>query len=131
MKNWMSLPLRLGLGVIFIGHGLQKAFGLWGGPGIEGFSKMLAGLQISPALPLAYAVALIELIGGLFLILGILTRVVCIFLSVVMIVALVKVHGPKGLFLAQGGFEYVFLILCACTALFMAGPGKMAVTKKI
>ena len=42
MKNWATLPLRLGLGVMFIAHGLQKALGAFGGPGIEGFSKMLS-----------------------------------------------------------------------------------------
>jgi len=51
MEKWASLPLRLGLGIIFIGHGAQKAFGIFGGPGIQGFAKMLASLKFSPATP--------------------------------------------------------------------------------
>lgn len=38
MKDWATLPLRLGLGIMFLAHGLQKAFGILGGSGIEGFS---------------------------------------------------------------------------------------------
>lgn len=131
MKNWTPLPLRLGLGVMFAAHGLQKAFGLFGGSGIDGFSKMLEGLGFSPATPLAYAVAYIELIGGICLILGLLTRVVSVLLLGVIVVAAVKVHLPNGFFMMAGGYEYNFIIISALIALLISGSGKLGITKKL
>ncbi len=40
--------LRFGLGVVFITHGLQKAFGLFGGAGVPGFAESLSGLGFIP-----------------------------------------------------------------------------------
>ena len=75
MTDLAVFILRLAIGVVFSGHGLQKAFGLFGGPGINAFSGMLSGLGFAPALLWAYAVAYIELIAGVFLIAGLFTRV--------------------------------------------------------
>ena len=50
MREWASLPLRIGLGIVFVAHGLQKTFGLFGGPGIDGFMAMLSGFGIVPDL---------------------------------------------------------------------------------
>ena len=74
MSSWASLVLRLSLGIMFTAHGLQKAFGLFEGSGIEGFTSMLSGLGFTPAAFWAYLAAYLELIGGIFLILGILVR---------------------------------------------------------
>ncbi|MFA5117625.1 MAG: DoxX family protein [Candidatus Omnitrophota bacterium] len=131
MKDWASVPLRLGLGVVFLGHGLQKAFGLFGGPGIPGFAKMLAGMGFAPASFWAYVAAYVELLGGLFLILGIGVRVSSALIFVLMVVATVKVHLAKGLFLSSGGFEYNLVILCVCLALLLSGPDKLCITKKL
>lgn len=130
MKQFAALPLRLGLGVIFIAHGLQKAFGAFAGPGIEGFSKFLSSLGFAPAGLWAYAAAYTELLGGLFLILGIATRISSGLIFIVIAVAALKVHLAKGFFLSSGGFEYTLLILCACLSLIIYGPGKWSITKK-
>jgi putative oxidoreductase len=131
MKDWASVPLRLGLGVVFLGHGLQKALGLFGGPGITGFAKMLAGMGFAPASFWAYVAAYVELLGGLFLILGIGVRISSALIFMLMVVATVKVHLAKGLFLSSGGFEYNLVILCVCLALLLSGPDKLCITKKL
>lgn len=128
MKNWAALPLRLGLGVIFAAHGLQKAFGALG---IEGFTKMLTSLGFVPALFWAYVAAYTELIGGLCLLLGLGTRIASSLIFILITVATIKVHLAKGFFLSAGGFEYNLLILCACVSLIILGPGKLSVTKKL
>ena len=126
-----SLVLRLGLGVIFIGHGSQKAFGAFGGSGIKGFSEMLSSLGFVPALFWAYLAGYTELVCGVLLVFGILTRLSSALLLVVMAVAVYKVHLSKGFFLSAGGFEYGFLIICACIALILMGGGRLGLMPKL
>ena len=122
--EWAALVLRIGLGIMFASHGLQKAFGMFGGPGIGGFSEMLSGMGFKPALFWAYLAAYAELVGGLFLVAGIFTRGASFLLLVLIIVAAVKVHLARGFFLSAGGFEYTFIIACICLALIIMGGGK-------
>jgi len=130
MKDWAMIPLRFGIGIMFVMHGLQKAFGLMGGPGIDGFSGMLSKIGFAPATPLAYLVAYVELIGGIFLIFGLFTKIASLLLIIIMAVAIVKVHLANGFFASAGGFEYAFVILVALITLFLSGPGKFCITKK-
>ena len=130
MIDLASLILRVGLGIMFVSHGLQKAFGMFGGTGIGGFSEMLSGMGFKPALFWAYLAAYAELVGGLFLILGIFTRGASFLLLVLIIVAAIKVHLSKGFFLSGGGFEYTFIIACICLALIIMGGGKYSLFNK-
>jgi putative oxidoreductase len=129
MIDLAILVLRVTLGVMFVGHGLQKTFGLFGGPGIAGVSQMFSGLGLSPALFWAYIASYTELLAGAFLCLGLFTRASAALLLIVMIVAIWKVHLSKGFFLAQGGFEYAFLISAVCVALILLGPGRFSILK--
>jgi len=122
--------LRICLGVVFMAHGLQAVLGMFGGPGINGFSDMLASLGFKPALFWAYLGAYVELIGGLFIILGIFTRGAALFILIFMVVAAFKVHLAKGFFIQAGGFEYNFVIICICIALMLSGPGKFSIHAK-
>ena len=62
MADLAILVLRLGIGIMFSAHGLQKTFGMFGGPGIAGVTKMVAGMGFTPAAAWAYALAYTELI---------------------------------------------------------------------
>ena len=131
MLSWGILILRLGIGIMFAAHGLQKAFGFFGGPGIKGFSQMLSGLGFVPAALWAYLGAYTEVLGGVFLILGLFTRASAAMLLVLIVTAGIKVHLGKGFFLSNGGFEYTFVIAAACLALLLLGPGKFSITSRI
>lgn len=130
LVNLASLVLRLGVGIMFMAHGLQKTFGLFGGSGIGGFTNALAGMGFSPASLWAYLAAYTELVAGLFLVIGLCVRSCAAALLIVMLVALVKVHLAKGFFLSAGGFEYIFIIMTICIALLFLGGGKFGITKK-
>lgn len=130
MGELASIPLRFGLGVMFAAHGLQKAFGLFGGPGIKGFSQMLSGLGFTPPVFWAYAAAYTELIAGICLIIGLGARIASGLLFVLIVIAGVSVHLKNGFFLMNGGIEYVFVIACACLALVFLGPGRFSVTSR-
>jgi putative oxidoreductase len=125
-----SLILRLSLGIVFLAHGLQKTFGMFSGPGLNGFSNMLSGLGFKPALLWASVAAFIELIGGVCLVLGVFTKSMATLIMLLMVVAVLKVHLSKGFFGMAGGFEYNFLIISVCIALIILGTGKFGITNK-
>src|SRR5215213_3403069 len=100
------LVLRLVLGVIFIGHGAQKLFGSFGGPGISGFAKMLEQLGVKPAKPMAILAGLAEFVGGILVILGFLTPLAALALIGVMIVALPTVRLENCPFNTSAGYEF-------------------------
>jgi putative oxidoreductase len=130
MMDLAILVLRLGLGIMFVAHGLQKAFGMFAGPGINGFSGFLSSLGFAPAIAWAYIAAYTELVGGLFLVFGIAVRASAALLFILITVAAFKVHLNKGFFLQSGGFEYAFIIACICLALIVAGAGKISLLNK-
>ncbi|HOO77263.1 MAG TPA: DoxX family protein [bacterium] len=119
---WAPLVLRLAAGSVFIGHGAQKLFGAFDGPGLTGFASFLAGLGLKPALAWAILVAVVEFFGGACLVLGVLTRLWALLLSVVMLVAIFGVHFRQGFF----GFEFPLVLLGACVSLLMTGGGRAA-----
>jgi putative oxidoreductase len=64
------LLLRLVIGGIFIGHGLQKLTGAFGGPGLAGTEKMMEKTRMYPPRRNALAAALAETVGGVGMVLG-------------------------------------------------------------
>jgi putative oxidoreductase len=119
--QWGIALLRVVTGVIFFLHGWQKLFEM-GHDGVTGF---FTSLNIPlPAVAAAIVIA-VELLGGLALILGFLTRLVAVPLAIDMLVALVVVHRAK-FFVAEGGYEFVLLLAAASAALFFLGSGAFA-----
>ena len=94
------LLLRIIVGVIFMAHGVQKLFGAFDGMGLAKTVEMMGGGVIP------YLVVIGEFFGGIGLVLGFLSRFSAASLIVIMIGAIVKVHGSKGFFSSAGGFEY-------------------------
>jgi len=130
MLNWGILVLRLALGIMFMAHGLQMAFGLFGGPGVKGFSQMLSGLGFVPAIFWSYVASYTVFIGGLLVVIGVQTRLASALLLIFILTAAIKVHLAKGFFLSDGGFEYNFIIAAICLTLILLGPGKFIIFKK-
>lgn len=129
--DWALFFLRLGVGIIFAAHGLQKLAGAFGGPGIPGVTEMMKGLGFTSPLVWAWILAVSETLGGIFLFLGILPRFSAAVIAVVMIVAIMKVHLPNGFFMSQKGFEYQFLILMVCLSIIIMGAGRFSAYNKL
>jgi len=117
------LILRLVVGLILAGHGAQKLFGWWGGPGMTRWTQIVQSLRIRPAGPWAWVAALAEFGGGIFLALGLLTPLAAAAIAGSMIVAVVTVHLPKGFWVTKGGYEFNLALLAAVAALALTGPG--------
>ena len=121
------LILRLVIGVIMIGHGAQKVFGWWGGPGLAGWTQAMTRMRIRPPQAWAYISAFGEVAGGTLLILGFLTPLACAAIAGSMLVAIYLVHLPKGFWVSKGGYEFNLSILGAIVALALIGPGAVSV----
>jgi putative oxidoreductase len=114
---------RVAIGVIFFVHGWDKVFNT----GLAGVEKGFAGMGVPlPALS-APAVAALELVGGAALILGALLPVFGVLLAIDMIGAIVFVHGAKGFFTSDGGFEFVLALAAASLMIAFSGGGALAV----
>ncbi len=123
------LVLRISLGGMFVAHGMQKLFGFFGGPGINGFAKYLASIGFAPSLLWAYVAGCTEFAGGILLAAGLFTRGAAAFLCVLIVIAAIKVHLPNGFFVQNGGVEYPFIIAAVCISLILMGGGKYCVLK--
>jgi putative oxidoreductase len=119
--------LRAVIGPLFVGHGTQKLFGWFGGPGLEGVTGMMESMQLRPGRRHALTVALAETAGGTLLTLGALTPVATTMLTGSMVTAIRKVHAPKGVWNTGGGYEYNAVLIAAIAALIECGPGSPSV----
>jgi putative oxidoreductase len=115
--------LHLIVGLLFVGHGTQKLFGLWGGRGLEGTTRMMDSLGLHPARYHALAAGTAETVGGTLLALGLMTPVGAALVISVMTVATITVHIDKGVWNADGGFELPLVMVAAAVALAGASPG--------
>ncbi len=122
---WALLIIRLLVGITFVLHGSQKVFGLFGGPGLSRFAEYITTLGFPGVL--GYCAAFTELIGGVLLVFGIVPKIAAFFLILVMLVALWKVHLHRGLFIQNGGYEYVLNLIILLIVIIIAGPGKWSV----
>ena len=125
------LILRIVTGVILTAHGTQKLFGWWGGPGMTGWIGAMNRMRLRPAAPWAWISALAEVLGGLGLIVGLLTPFPSLAIAGSMLVAIALVHWPRGFFVTKGGYEFNLLILAAVSAIAIAGPGAYSLDSAI
>ncbi|MBA3804875.1 MAG: DoxX family protein [Acidobacteria bacterium] len=127
--TWITVPVRLALGLIFIAHGAQKVLGYWGGQGFSAFIQYKPPFDfMRPGWLWMAAAALSELIGGILVLVGLLTRLSALFLAIVMLVAMFGVHW--GAFFANNkGIEYPLALLGMAIALIIAGGGQASIDR--
>ena len=116
------LILRMVTGTVMLMHGWQKVFQY----GFAGVSEGFAGMGIPLAGIMGPFIALLELVGGIALIVGIFTPVFAALLAADMVGAIMLVHLKNGFFLPQG-YEFAFALLGACLTLALAGAGRYSV----
>ena len=121
------LILRIVIGLTMAAHGAQKAFGWWGGTGINGWLGGMNRMRMRPALLWGWMSVLAELLGGLGFGLGILFPLPGFAILAAMLVAVALVHWPKGFWNSKGGFEFNLSIIAAAVALSVTGPGQYSV----
>jgi putative oxidoreductase len=117
------LVARLLLGTVMFAHGYQKLM-------IDGIGRTTQGFEsmtIPVAIFSAAFVTVVEVVGGVLIILGAAVTVVAACYLVVMVGAAVFVHIPHGIFVENGGWELVGVIAAVLLALAAAGSGRYGV----
>jgi putative oxidoreductase len=130
--------LRVVVGAIFIAHGCQKLFGLFGGPGIanqgrffETAACVAPGVCLKPGVPLAVLSGLGELGGGLLLLLGVLVTLGGLLLVADMLVAMIFFSGPKfGFFNVSSGLEMNLAMVAVALTVVLLGAGRFGLQAK-
>ena len=117
------LILRLVVGTLMMGHATQKLFGWLGGYGLEGTGGFFEQLGFHPGKLFATAASLGELTSGLLVTLGLFGPVGPALMISVMLVAMLTVHLPNGLFAATNGVEVPLLYATAALGLAFTGFG--------
>ena len=110
------LPIRILAGITFLAHGLPKFEDI---AGTQGFFGSI-GLPPELALP----IGLLEVIGGIFLIIGVVTRISAALLIIDMIGAIFLVKLPDGF---VGGYEFELLLIAISVSLLLTGPGRISI----
>jgi putative oxidoreductase len=127
--TWIPLPLRLTMGLLFALHGAEKVFGIRGGPGLSAWmANERAATGLRPAWLWLGAAALFELIGGLLILTGFLTRLGALLVVPIMLVAIygsLTSNDPGPVSLVRIG--YPLIMLGASIALIIAGGGRASV----
>ena len=122
MEDLATLVLRITVGSVFIAHGVPKVFGPVTGPHGRGRT---VGLLTSRRLPmpelLVWGLALTELVGGAFVLVGLLTRVAAVPLAVVVALAIPLAKWKHGFI---DGWDWPYSLVGACTTIALLGGGE-------
>lgn len=124
MVNAALLALRATFGGFMAGHGAQKLFGWFGGPGLKGTQGWLESMGYQPGDQWAYAASASEFGGGVLTILGFLGPAGPLLTAGAMGTATFKVHAGKPIWVTSGGAELPVTNMAIAAALLMAGPGE-------
>ena len=122
MRSWGIAILRVVVGIVFLVHGSQKLFVF----GFHGVGGMFAHMGVPLPAVSAVVVTLVEFLGGLALIVGLVPRVAAALLAIDMASAILFVHGKNGFFVPKG-YEFPLTLLASCVCLMLAGAGACSV----
>jgi putative oxidoreductase len=123
--------LRVIVGGLFMGHGLQKLAGWFRGHGLEATGAAFESMGLRPGKVHAAGAGVSETLGGALTAAGLLTPLGASLLSGTMITAIRKVHAPKGPWVAEGGYEYNLVLLAVVFAITDAGPGEWSLDEAL
>ncbi|WP_411731627.1 DoxX family protein [Paeniglutamicibacter sp.] len=119
--------LRIVIGFLFAAHGWQKFFQFT----LDGTTAAFGQMGVPAAGLVAPVVATLEIVGGIALILGVLTRIFAVLLTVNMLGALFLVHASAGVFVEVGGFELVLALAAGAAAIALLGAGRISLDRFI
>jgi len=134
--TYWQLPLRFCLFFVFWMHGSQKIFGMYDGPGLQGFADYVATLGVP--MFLGYLAAFAEFLGSLGMLFGFLTRIAAFGIFCTMAFAVFRVNCAGGFFMnwavepGKGhGYEYSMTLMLVALALMIGGAGRLSFDRRL
>lgn len=127
----MDALVRITLGALLIPHGLQKVFGMMGGLGMTGNAALFDKIGWSPGWLWGGLVAYTELVGGVLLVLGLLTRPVAAAVAIFAFNAIIFTSKMGGFFWNKGGSEYSILLFVCALLVLIRGGGRWSLDRAI
>ncbi len=135
VTRWAPIPLRLIVGYGFMQHGFAKLF-----RGPDAFAVVLHAIGVPAPHLIAWLTTLIEIFGGVAVLLGTLIPLASLPMAAVLLVAIFTVHLPYGfssiklMSVSSGraqfgppGYECNLLYLACLAALVIGGSGPMSI----
>ena len=113
--------IRASIGAIFIVHSIKKFDPSW--------QEWLISIGLPPEMQMPIALA--EFLGGIFLIVGIFTRISGAIFSVILLGAIFHIRWENGFFVSQGGWEWDLIMLAAVLSIIVVGPGRLSIASRI
>jgi len=110
--------IRAALGSIFLVHSLKKFD--------PGWQDWLIQMGLPPEMQLPIALA--EFIGGIMLLVGVLTRITASIFSIIVLGAIFHIRWENGFFVSEGGWEWDLVMLAALLSIIVAGPGRVSIS---
>jgi putative oxidoreductase len=124
MGTDLALALvRVVVGLVIAAHGAQKVLGVWGGPGLAGWTQGVSRMGMRPPAFWAWVSAFAELVGGIAFAVGLVLPVVAAALTIQMAVAIARAHWSKGFWNTKGGIEFPFTLGAIAVINGVADPG--------
>lgn len=120
VRDFALLLLRLVLGAVFVAHGYQH----WFDAGMSATGREFADLGVPQPQLSAYLTGTVELIGGAFLAIGLLTTIAASLLALLALAAAYFVHLGNGFFVADGGVEYTLVLAASLFMIVVFGTGR-------
>jgi putative oxidoreductase len=124
MSDLAVLILRATVGGLLAGHGAQKLFGAFGGPGPRGTAGWLESVGLRPGERWAPVAAVTEFGGGVLTALGFLGPLGPIAILAAMSMATITAHRGKPIWATEGGAELPVTNTAAALAIALNGPGR-------
>ncbi len=113
--------IRAAIGVTFIVHSIKKFDPSWQG--------WLIDMGLPPELQIPIALA--EFLGGIFLLVGVLTRITASVFAVITLGAIFMIRGIDEFFVSKGGWEWDLMILAGELSIIVGGPGRVSISRVV
>jgi putative oxidoreductase len=131
LSNIAQAVLRIALGGILIPHGMQKLFGSFGGMGLEKNAALFDKIGYTPGMFWGTLVGCTELVGGILLVFGLLTRPAAFAVVIFMINGVYFTSKTGGFFWTSRGSEFAILILVVAFFVLVRGAGPWSLDRRI